>query len=309
MKTVMWMTLAVGFFAVSAFTGIAQEQAKPALVVLNLTNRAGPDYDYLRKRGADKLETILAKTNLFDVLERERMKEILDEQQIGPEAEAGDIARSIAEKAGADYVVIGNIRNMGKESRRYEGAYGSPSVNVRLSVDASIKIVDAKSGKTWFGDEETAEQVVRETPGIIIEQDDISDNLLEKAFEKMVIRLEEKYPSLGKPSTISLKQVSVSVSSKPPGADILVDGMVVGTTPAEIKVSEAVHLVELRLIGFFPWKSRMAVSDGISINPTLSQLPPPAEPLPAGSPFGLKKRTVTDEYVPQAGGQEGQASD
>lgn len=304
MKAGILMTLVAIFFAASGFPVTAQEATKPTIVVLNLTNRAGADYEFLRKRGADKLETLLAQTNLFDVLERERMREILDEQQMGPEGVEGNIATRIAEKAGADFVAIGNIRNMGKESRRYEGPYGSPSVNILFSVDASLKIVDAKSGKTWFGDEERTQQVIREMPGIIIEQDDISDNLLEKSFEIIVARFVEKYPTLQKPTAVSWKQVSVSVSSKPPGADIMVDGMVTGTTPANIKVSEGIHLVELRLEGFIPWKSQLAAAEGVSINPTLMQMQPPVSPLPGGSPFGLKKRTVTDEYVPQGGSSE-----
>jgi len=286
---------------------LAEDASLPKIVVLDFSNRAGPEYDFLRKPAADKLEILLFNTGLFSILERKRLPEIISEQgEFRGQAEENEaLIVAIGEKAGANYVALGNIRKISHEARRYQGQIGKPMTNLMFSLDASLKIVDVRNGKTWYADEQTSKQALRESPGLTIEREGIHDELLEESCRKIVSRLQEKFPSLEK-SSAGLGKTLISISSQPPGATIVVDGFTIGNTPLETPLSNRTQTIELKLEGFAPWKEQISPVEGMKINPQLMRymplppLPPPVE----SSPLELKSRKITEEYQPQGGAEK-----
>jgi formylglycine-generating enzyme required for sulfatase activity len=63
-------------------------------------------------------------------------------------------------------------------------------------------------------------------------------------------------------ATLSPAWAEVSITSAPPDADVLVDGEVVGTTPAWIEVIAGDHTIGLRKPGFKLWQSNLSVVAG-----------------------------------------------
>jgi hypothetical protein len=57
---------------------------------------------------------------------------------------------------------------------------------------------------------------------------------------------------------------SVDFNSNPPGADILIDGKLVGNTPSTLHVDAGHHLITLRVGGYRPWTRTMVVEPGSS---------------------------------------------
>jgi hypothetical protein len=56
---------------------------------------------------------------------------------------------------------------------------------------------------------------------------------------------------------------SIEIQSNPRGAQVLLDGTVVGRAPMSIAdVSEGTHEVRLELDGFKPWATSVRVKDG-----------------------------------------------
>jgi hypothetical protein len=51
----------------------------------------------------------------------------------------------------------------------------------------------------------------------------------------------------------------VTVSSTPDSADVYVDGLYVGNSPATLPLSAGVHVVEVRKSGFVTWKRELRV--------------------------------------------------
>ena len=70
--------------------------------------------------------------------------------------------------------------------------------------------------------------------------------------------------------TISMDS-PVTIKSSPDGADILVDGKYVGSTPSVVRLSTGDHQMEIAKSGFKSWKRTMAVSSGseLTIDATL----------------------------------------
>ena len=57
---------------------------------------------------------------------------------------------------------------------------------------------------------------------------------------------------------------SVDFNSNPPGADILIDGNLVGNTPSTLHVDAGRHVIQLRIGGYRSWTRTMVVEPGSS---------------------------------------------
>ena len=65
----------------------------------------------------------------------------------------------------------------------------------------------------------------------------------------------------------------VDFGSNPPGADVLIDGALVGNTPVKLSVAAGRHLIQLRMGGYNSWTRQMKVEPGSypSIRATLEK--------------------------------------
>jgi len=67
-------------------------------------------------------------------------------------------------------------------------------------------------------------------------------------------------PSMAVPE----EPASVNFNSDPPGADILIDGALVGNTPSTLHVDAGHHVIQLRIGGYRSWTRNMVVEPGSS---------------------------------------------
>jgi hypothetical protein len=75
--------------------------------------------------------------------------------------------------------------------------------------------------------------------------------------------------------------VTIRFDSEPQGAEVLVDGAVVGVTPLDrrLKRSEGTASVQLRLAGHDSYEARLSLAEDTSIKPALAKAAPsPAPP-------------------------------
>lgn len=64
----------------------------------------------------------------------------------------------------------------------------------------------------------------------------------------------------------------LSVTSKPDGADIEVDGAFVGSTPSVIELSQGEHSVVIRKTGYKPWERKLRLAGGdVKLNADLEK--------------------------------------
>jgi hypothetical protein len=65
----------------------------------------------------------------------------------------------------------------------------------------------------------------------------------------------------------------VDFNSNPPGADILIDGSLVGNTPSTLRVDAGRHVIQLRIGGYLAWTRNLRVEPGSfpSIRATLEK--------------------------------------
>ena len=139
--------------------------AKPTIAVLDFVTKKnwvhfGHDFVIVKKIDdntkfmTSDLITYLVKTNKFDVVERSRMKDILNEQEF---SESGYISEKTAVKLGkligADYFVMGKIEQLKAEYKMDKIPYTEtvrPKYEGKLVVN--VRIVDSRGGKVVAAD-------------------------------------------------------------------------------------------------------------------------------------------------------------
>jgi hypothetical protein len=80
-------------------------------------------------------------------------------------------------------------------------------------------------------------------------------------------------PPTVSPLTVPQEPALVDFNSNPPGADILIDGALVGNTPVRLSVAAGRHVIQLRIGGYSSWRRTMTVEPGSypSIRATLEK--------------------------------------
>jgi hypothetical protein len=72
----------------------------------------------------------------------------------------------------------------------------------------------------------------------------------------------------------SKSTIQVRFSTEPSGADIEVNGLYIGSTPAELALDEGVQVVTLTREGYEVWTKKVKVAPGLAIAVKLAPLTP-----------------------------------
>jgi len=122
-----------------SFETVAQS-SKPVIGIGDMQSSVGGDVNSFQAM----LETALANTNKFELIERSRIGDLIGEQSLS----AGGITQGSGEIggiSGVDYLVYGSITKLGVEENEMNlGDFSSASADAVMSVD--IRVVDVTTG-------------------------------------------------------------------------------------------------------------------------------------------------------------------
>lgn len=135
----------------------------------------------------DELVHQLVATRKFDVLERQRVDDLIREKDFQSSDYASpDEATRLAKLLGADYFVLGRLDEMGAATVSKSVAYSSQSVTQQEGhLKVYLRVIDARSGRIVAAEKFTQESVLRK-PG---KGDSIGSKLLADAATTMVGRI------------------------------------------------------------------------------------------------------------------------
>ena len=166
MKTAFIKTLAMLLMTLCSGFGFAQ---KATIAVGEIEYRAMDSSENKRYRAysrdpredtrafVDMVTTALVKTNKFDVMERTRMTEILEEQGLSLQgiASGGYEGRGF-NLQGVDYILIGAITEYGQEASSSQvGRFSMAGERAVMAVD--VRVLDVAEGSIGFADTVKAE--------------------------------------------------------------------------------------------------------------------------------------------------------
>lgn len=129
----------------------------------------------------------LVATRKFDVLERQRVDDLIKEKQFQETDYASpDEAPKIARLLGADYFVLGRIDDLVGKVERKQMPYSSLTyVQQEAHVDLYLRVIDARTGRIVAAEKFAAEAKLRDPKGTA----NAGKKLIAQASQEMVTRI------------------------------------------------------------------------------------------------------------------------
>lgn len=286
MNALRWVTLASVAFAVAIHDAGAQTESaakKPAAIavaVIDFDNASGQSLPNIGRVAHDVLATYLVGLPGVSVVTRDKLAAIMKEQELAASGLVGDPAKStrFANLLGADYMVTGSVLQYAVEHRRFN-SFGVNTLTLFHRMKVSLQIVDLGSAKISFA--RTYDLEYKDTQGsqsyvggymLAGRERDLLDGLVKQGSEDLQ-KAVLAHTGAGAPG----KKIRIPVTSNPPGADIELNGVYIGSTPSEVEMEEGVQTLKVNLSGFRPWERKVKVSGELKVAVTLAPLPDEAK--------------------------------
>ncbi len=177
---------------------------------------------------SERLRAYLGRTNVFQVIERNKMESIMQELgfQLSGACDTDECVVQVGKILGASKMVAGSVSRVGT-------IY---SLQVRI-VDITTSQIETQA----FRDVNGVEQVLTEATQTVANE--LADFVRGGAAPAPAVQ-----PQAGQPTVLTT--ANVRFESTPPGATILVDDRPAGTSPATVMLTEGAHRVVIRHEGY-----------------------------------------------------------
>jgi len=205
----------------------------------------------------------------------------------------------MAQNTGADYVLVVTLDSLASETRAYNNAdLGVKTKNKVYTLRAAYKLLDGGTGGMLGGLPVKASRTIRESGEMTIDVSDLSAELMEQAATQIAKDMLKKADSFRQASSVGEIEVAIhcaardlqgnelslpdirltegnrlatSTSSLPVQvvANIEVDGLVMGSTPATIKIKPGIHKLRLTRAGFEDAVMTIKASAGMELEATM----------------------------------------
>ena len=264
----------VGLLALVLTANVGAQMRKVAVV--DFEDRTGKG---LRAIGAVANELIsvgLAKSGLFDVVERAKLKTIMEEHtlSISGLVDSERNMLTLGKLLNADAIITGVVLEF-SEKRLETVAYGVKTVKQNYHLEVSVKELDVNTSKIAFADIYTADYDLLLAGNAHSTTDDVHRELLRKALTKAIDAMVAQEKTKGQP-VVQEVTVTVHFESDPGGADVVVDGIYCGATPLDLQIREGVHVIKITKGGYTPWENKVKIFQGMQpISVSLAPVPPP----------------------------------
>lgn len=244
---------------------------KNTIAVLDFTNQAGPGAPPgIERMANDVLAVLLAQTGKFRVLERTKVDALQREiefnksEWVNPKK-----AIKMGKMLGAEYIATGSITDLGAEVKSFSG-YGVTTKNVAHSLSIELKIIDTKKGEIIFGDLTSDSLTLQQSPHLSQSLgEELYKKLLKNALAKSVNKLNASFSGKTPSAGVTSGQARVYIHSAPAGADIEINGTVMGKTPANLTIADGTHRLKISKPAYRPWEKQIQVADGLQIKANL----------------------------------------
>ncbi len=145
-------------------------------------------YEKLGRQTAELMTDAIVNAGLFDVVERDKLKAILNEQKLGVSGFI-DIESAIAlgEMLPAQYILVGKIISAGVSEKTFTG-YGIETTKTTAFIKISASVIDTRTGKIAFSGIESASSSSQSTPYLKGEAPSLV-GIAERASNKLVSRM------------------------------------------------------------------------------------------------------------------------
>ena len=274
---ILLIVMAILFIPAHVF---ATDYHLPTLAVVSFENHSKVRVPDLENMGLQFLESALAKSGMFTLLDRLTVQKSLLEIDFSSASGLVDpsFAIQLGKMLGARYLATGNVIDITKRVTVFKG-YGVTTKRTAISVTIGLRIVDAERGTIFFIDQDVAAEELpfsTQNTNISGQTYSVYQNLMKQAILKSVNSLRQRLIASTPEVSKAPKVILVPVNSEPIGADVEISGIFYGNTPCELSLEEGKILeIIISLGGYDPWIKKILVNSALKINAKLNKSIPP----------------------------------
>jgi curli biogenesis system outer membrane secretion channel CsgG len=259
---------------------VAKASAGPEeikVAVVSFDNRSGASLPEVGSAAQDVIGSYLVDLPRVVLLTRDRLESVREEMGLaGTQRSAEDLTR-FGRLLNADAIVTGSVLRYDVERRAFSGHGAQATVDV-YRMDISLMIVDVETGRVTFSriydtEDRRTSYPDNQSGGSAASQPVAREaELLRRLLDEAVGELREGLTKLAMGLPATGQVVSVSITSEPPGADVVVGGIYQGATPLSIELSVGLQEVEIDRPGYHQWLNRVKVEPGLRIHASLQRI-------------------------------------
>ena len=246
--------------------------ARETVLVLDFADRTGRLEPAAGARAADVLTARLLDSGRYVVVDPSRARQVVQEQDPGSfDITYPSSATSVGRTVGADKVVVGTFSSLTKRRNQFRPSTMDLVVdNEQTRLRVQGKVIDVASGTIVYLEEKEASHAETTGAATTVIDTGLVDELVEEALGQLAADL----TSANLAAVAGGEEaVSVMIKSTPSGADVIVDDLLVGTTPLRVRLPERPHNLKLRLSGHAPYTRTVDVRAGLELSVPLDELP------------------------------------
>lgn len=240
----------------------------PTVAVVEFTNKTGHDLPAIDTMATELLSSLLAESGQVQVVEREKLKNIVEEQGLvmsGLVDQTGT-AVQVGRLIGADWLITGSLLSIESVKTTFSG-YGFSSDQTVFKLTGSVRALNVTTGQVEFSRVLGAQRTFLSTSYLQVKPEDVERDLVREFLDKAAQELVRAISA--SPPAAPAREVLVRFESSPEGAEVEVDGLYVGVTPLELHLSEGVHRVVISRGGYEAWDKRVRVHEGLKVSVVL----------------------------------------
>lgn len=253
--------------------------AEPRRVaVVDFDDRTGQGLAGIGDTAGEILGISLAKSGLFEVVERAKLDRIMEEHALSVSGLVDSEKNMLAlgKLLNANSIITGSVLEFSKRVQTIT-AYNVTTTKAVFHLEVSVKELEINTAKICFADIFDADHEVLVTGNTSLTMTEITRQLLKLALAKAAEAMVAAEKVRNQPVATEA-EVMVAFGSDPDGCDVVIDGIYVGATPLDVPVKEGVHLIKISRSGYIPWENKVRVYSGMKpIFVTLAPQPPPVQ--------------------------------
>lgn len=238
------------------------------VAVVDFSNNTGRRIYNIESTASEYISTLLSNKSGLQVVERTKLASIMKEQGLSQSGiiDNRNTAIQLGKLLGAEYLITGSLINLNINETQFEG-YGIETSKVEITLSTNIKVLNVNTGVIEAGNIYKVFETYQGESEYSLDGNGAVRSLLEKTARKFVNQLE-----LGnKGQRDEIEKFKVEFSSKPTGASVEVDGIYMGSTPAEIPIEEGLHNITISMGGYVSWDKKVNVYDGLKVRAVLGE--------------------------------------
>jgi PEGA domain/Trypsin-like peptidase domain/Curli production assembly/transport component CsgG len=243
------------------------------VAVVDFDNRSGEDLPELGSVAQDVTTSFLVTVPRVVLVTRDRLDSVRKEITLPGSIQTAAGMSRVGRLLDADILVTGSILRYDVERRLFDG-FGTSARQDIYRMAISLQVIDVDSGRVRFSKtfeverKQTYPKATSAPSRPVNRISELLSALLDQAQKDLTSALMQVAAGLGAAGQF----VQVPVTSRPAGADVILNGVYMGSTPLNLQLTLDSHEIAIELPGYQPWRRRVKVNPGMTIEVNLAPM-------------------------------------